>query len=81
LRPVVILKFHAAQFWTLAMKNAAKLAEKNSDLLAGTEALDLYLKAMLWNLRSIMRQTDVLEAMIMEMEKKEAEHIMGGVSG
>lgn len=51
------------------MKNAAKLAEKNAELLAGTEALDLYLKTISWNLRSIMRQADVLETAIMEMKK------------
>lgn len=60
------------------MKNADKSTEKSAALLAGTEAFDLYLKAIGWNLRSMMRQLDMLETAILETrtKKQEAEHIL-----
>lgn len=59
------------------MKNADKSTEKSAALLAGTEAFDLYLKAISWNLRSMMRQLDMLETAIIEIKtkKQQAEHI------
>jgi hypothetical protein len=59
------------------MKNADKLTEKKATLLAGAETLGLYLKAISWNLRSMMGQLDVLETAILEIKanKQQPEHI------
>jgi hypothetical protein len=39
-------------------------------LPAGKETLDLYLKNISWNLRSMMGQADVLETEIIEVKKQ-----------
>ena len=59
------------------MKTADKLTEKKAVLLAGTETLGLYLKAIDSNLRSMMSQLDLLETAILEIKenKQQAEHI------
>jgi hypothetical protein len=44
LRPAVILEFQAVQFRTAVMKTSVKLTEKSDASLAGTDALDLYVK-------------------------------------
>lgn len=54
------------------MKNADKSTEKSAALLAGKEAFDLYLKAISWNLRSMMRQLDMLKTAILETKTKKS---------
>jgi len=57
------------------MKPSDKLTEKGAALLAGTDTLDLYLKEMARNQRTMMGQADLLERAILEMEKQVHEHI------
>jgi hypothetical protein len=42
----------------------------NVALLVGTKALDLYLKEISWNLRTMIAQADVLETTVLEMAKQ-----------
>ena len=56
------------------MKTPDKLTEKSAALLSGTDAFDLYLKGIGWNLRTMMGQTDVLETVIIEMKKQTREY-------
>ena len=70
--PVVILEFQAIKFRTVAMKPADKTIEGNAALFAGTATLDLYVKQIARNLRTIMAQADVLETVILEMKKSAA---------
>ena len=56
------------------MKTPDKLIEKNVALLVGTEALDLYLKEISWNLRTMIGQADVLETAIIKMKKQLYQH-------
>lgn len=51
------------------MKADDKSTEQNAELLARTESLDFYLKKIGWNLRSMTRQADVLETVMLEMKK------------
>ena len=55
------------------MKTPDKLIEKNVALLVGTEALDLYLKEISWNLRTMIGQADVLETAIIEIKEAAAQ--------
>lgn len=57
------------------MKTSVNLAGKGAASLAGTDALDLYLKKMRWNLRTMMGQADVLETLIPERKKHMYEYI------
>ena len=57
------------------MKTPDKLTEKSVALLVGTDALDLYLKEIGWNLRTLMGQADVLDTAILEMKKQLRERI------
>ena len=52
------------------MKTPDKLIEKNVALLVGTQALDLYLKEISSNLRTMMGQADVLETMVFELHQE-----------
>lgn len=54
------------------MKPADKTIEGNAALFAGTATLDLYVKQIARNLRTIMAQADVLETVILEMKKSAA---------
>jgi len=56
------------------MKTSARLTGKGAASLAGTDAFDLYLKAIAWNLRTMMGQADVLETVILETKRKLREH-------
>ena len=57
------------------MKTSARLTGKADVSLAGPDAFDLYLKAIAWNLRTMMGQADVLETVILETKRKLREHI------
>jgi hypothetical protein len=52
------------------MKSFEDLNRKSPTLPAGKETLDLYLKNISWNLRSMMGQADVLETEIIEVKKQ-----------
>jgi hypothetical protein len=54
----------------VAVKAPDKLMGKNVALLVGTKALDLYLKGISSNLRTMIAQADVLETIVLEMEKQ-----------
>jgi len=56
------------------MKTQGKLTEKGATLLVGTETLDIYLKEIGWNLRTMVSQTDVLETAMIEMKKQMREY-------
>jgi len=57
------------------MKPLDKLTEKSAASLAGTDALDLYVKEIAWNMRTMMGQADVLETVILEWEKHRREYV------
>ena len=57
------------------MKPSDNLTGKSAALLAGTDALDLYLKEIARNLRTLMGQADLLETVILELKRKLREHI------
>jgi hypothetical protein len=52
------------------MKLPDKLMEKNVAFLVGPQALDLYLKEIRWNLRTMMGQADVLETTVLELHQE-----------
>ena len=57
------------------MKAAEELPGKGTVLLTGKDTLDLYTKKIIWNLRSIMGQIDLLEATILAIKKAQREQI------
>ncbi len=57
------------------MKTLARLTGKADVSLAGQDVFDLYLKAIAWNLRTMMGQADVLDTLILETKRKLREHI------
>lgn len=55
------------------MRTIADLNEQRAELSADNEILDLYIKAISWNLRSMVAQADVLETEIAEIRRWERE--------
>ena len=52
-----------------------KFAEKGGALIAGADALDLYLAEIAGNVKVLMGQANVMETLLLELEKLHAEQI------
>jgi hypothetical protein len=57
------------------MKSSVKLTEKGVASLVGTDAFDLYLKAIARNMRTMMGQADVLATLMLDRKKHMCEYI------
>ena len=57
------------------MKTSVNLRGKGAASHAGPDALDLYLKEIAWNMRTLIGQADVLETVILEWKKHMREYI------
>ena len=62
------------------MKTDDKSTKQGAAVLLGTPALDLYLKEINWNLRSMMAQVDVLETTLNEITKEHPEYVAAPAS-
>jgi hypothetical protein len=62
------------------MKTDDKPTKQGTAVLLGTPALDLYLKEINWNLRSMMAQADVLETTLNELTKEHPEYLAAPAS-
>jgi hypothetical protein len=56
------------------MRTDDRSTKQSAAVLAGTPALDLYLKEINWNLRSMMAQVDVLETALQEITAQHPEY-------
>ena len=52
-----------------------KSTGKGAAVLVGTPALDLYLKEINWNLRTMMAQADVLDTALQEITRQHPEYL------
>ncbi len=62
------------------MKTSVKLRKKSAALVTSTDVLDLYLKEISWNLRTMRGQADVLELVILEMKISIANILRGDIA-
>ena len=63
------------------MKPSAKVIEKCAELITGADAFDLYLKEIRENVRVMMGHADVMETLLLELEKQHADQISSGRRG
>lgn len=55
------------------MKPSDKVIEKCAELISGADAFDLYLKEIRENVRVMMGHADVMETLLLKLEKQQAE--------